>query len=163
MPELAGAVVELLAGDDLDARVGVTLELITVDDDGWPRVALLSVGEVLAVDRSTVRLALWPRSQTTANLERTGQAIVAFVHGGAAHRLGLRARRAGEIPGPPPRAAFEARVETARRDEVPYARLLGGITFELEDGADVVARWRATIAQLRERAEVSRPAPDVAG
>jgi len=160
VPELAGEVVELLNGDDLDARVGLTLELITVDDDGWPRVALLSAGEVLALDPSTVRLALWPASRTTANLERTGQGLVAFVHAGAAQRVGLRARRLADLPGAPARAAFEARVASARRDEVGYARLLGGITFDLPDGAEVVGRWRATVAALRAPARTPAATPD---
>ena len=147
---LADDVVVLLDGTDLTARVGLALELITVDGDGWPRVALLSAGEVLAAQDAVLRLALWPGSRTTANLERTARAVLAFVHAGAAHRVGLRARRdpdvlvAGE-----PRAVFDARVVSVRRDEVPYARLRSGITFELAEPDSVLARWHATLEAIR--------------
>lgn len=142
--------VALLDGTDLQARVGLTLELITVDADGWPRVALLSAGEVLAATSSALALALWPGSRTTANLERSARGLLAFVHDGAAFRLGLQARRvddlhvAGEL-----RAAFDAPVVSVARDEVPYARLRDGITHELVDPARTLARWRATVEALR--------------
>jgi hypothetical protein len=147
---LAGALRELLDGSDPRGRAGVTLELITVDEDGWPRVALLSAGEVLAPDDATVRLALWPGSRTTANLERDGRALLALVLDGAAHRLALRARRAADIAlEDGPRSAFEAAVVRAGRDEVPYARLRSGITFELAEPEQVLARWADTVAALR--------------
>jgi len=143
-------VVALLDGTHLDAHVGFTLELITVDADGWPRVALLSMGEVVAIGDAALALALWPRSRTTANLERTTHGLLAFVHGGAAHRLGLQARRGSDLlVAGERRAAFDARVVSATRDEVPYARLRHGIVHELVDPAQALARWRATVEALR--------------
>ena len=143
-------VVALLDGTDLQARAGLTLELITLDADGWPRVALLSVGEVLATGEGSVRLALWPGSRTTANLERSARALLAFVHDGAAHRVRLQARRGADLlVGADARATFDASVGSAARDEVPYARLSTGITHELVDPEGTLARWRATVAALR--------------
>lgn len=142
--------VALLDGTDLEARVGFTLELITVDADGAPRVALLSVGEVIATGDRDLALALWPGSRTTANLQRTAQALLAFVDDGAAYRLRLQAHRrpdvlvAGEA-----RAVFDAPVVSVTRDAVPYARLRGGITYELLEPVAALARWRATMAALR--------------
>jgi len=143
-------VVALLDGTDLPARAGLTLELITLGADGWPRVALLSVGEVLATGKDSLRLALWPGSRSTANLERSARALLAFVHDGAAHRVRLEARRAADLlVGTNARAVFDASVVSVARDEVPYARLRAGITHELVDPEDTLARWRATVAALR--------------
>jgi hypothetical protein len=147
---LPDGLVRLLGGDELEARVGLTIELLTVDPDGWPGVALLSAGEVLALDRSTVRLALWPDSRTTANLARTGQGLLTLVDDGAAFGIRLETGPLADLPGP--LAAFHGHVATVRRDEVGYARLTSGITFELPDPPQVVARWRATIAALRSAA-----------
>lgn len=143
-------IVALLDGTDLQAAVGFTLELITVDEDGWPRVSLLSAGEVLAAAADTLRIALWPGSHSTANLERTARAVIAFVHGGAAHRIGLQVRRDPDVlVTGEPRAAFVARVVSMRHDEVPYARLRSGITYELAEPDGVLARWHATLEAIR--------------
>jgi hypothetical protein len=143
-------VLALLDGTDLQARAGLTLELITVDADGWPRVALLSVGEVLATGEGSLRLALWPGSRTTANLERSARALLAFVLDGTAHRVRLEARRCADLlVGGDARAIFDAPVVSVARDEVPYARLGTGITHELVDPQQTLARWRATVAALR--------------
>ena len=146
---LPADVVALLSGDDLDRRVGFTMELLTVDADGWPRVALLSAGEVVAADDAHLRLALWPESRSTANLTRTGRGSLAFVHAGSAFTLRLEASRASDLRGPEPLAVFDGRVKEVRRDEAAYARLRSGITFELLDEQAVVARWRSTVERLR--------------
>jgi hypothetical protein len=158
-PRLSAEVVGLLDGSDLGARVGLTLQLLTVDEAGWPRVALLSAGEVLTLDESSLRLALWPGSRTTANLTRTGHGTLVFVHAGASHSVAIEARRAGDLAEPSIRAVFDGRVVDAQRDEVPYAVLRSGITFDLPDPASVLPRWRATIDALRRAA----PAPGGAG
>jgi hypothetical protein len=146
---LPADVVALLDGSDLTARVGLTFELLTAGADGWPGVALLSAGEVLAVDASTVRLALWPATRTTANLGRTGRAVLAFVHGGGAFAVRLATCRGDDLSAPAPLAVVDGHVVGLRRDTVGYARLRGGITFDLPDEATVVARWVATVEALR--------------
>ena len=146
---LPAGVVALFDGADLDVGVGLTVELVTVDAEGWPGIALLSVGEVLALDASTVRLALWPGSRTTANLTRAGQGLLAFVHEGAAYSVRVETCRGADLTAPTTRAVFEGRIAAVRRDEVPYARLRTGIVFDLPDRAAVVERWRATLDELR--------------
>jgi|SRR5580658_1806310 hypothetical protein len=148
-PRLPSGVVELLDGHDLEAGVGLTIQLLTADESGWPRVALLSVGEVLVLDDSILRLALWPGSRTTANLTRTGRATLAFVHDHASYTLQVEARRAADLAEPAERAVFCGRVAALQRDEVPYAVLTTGIAFDLPDPAPVLERWRTTIDALR--------------
>lgn len=147
---LDAGVVALLGGTDLQAHAGFTLELVTLDADGWPRVALLSLGEVLATGEGSLRLALWPGSRSTANLERSARALLAFVHDGAAHRVRLAPRRRADVlVDGDARAVFDAPVVSVTRDEVPYARLRGGITHELADPAHALERRRVTVAALR--------------
>lgn len=141
-------VLALLSGRDLQAGVGLTIQLLTVDDFGWPRAALLSVGEVLALDDEHFRLALWPASHTTANLERTGKGVLSLVHGGVFLTVLIHADRGTDLVDPAPRAVFEARIAEVRSDEVSYAVLTGGIAFDLPDQDVVVARWRDTIDAL---------------
>lgn len=52
----------------LAAKEEVTALLVTTTDDGWPHVAMLSVGELTAVEPHRPRAALWPSSTATANL-----------------------------------------------------------------------------------------------
>ncbi|WP_433574799.1 hypothetical protein [Nocardia brasiliensis] len=44
--------------------------LVTADPDSTPRPCLLSVGEILVTDANHMRIAVWPNSRTTANLNR---------------------------------------------------------------------------------------------
>src|SRR5262245_34788838 len=123
--QLPAAVRDLLSGDRLEDVVGFMAQLITVDGDGWPRVALLSPGEILATGPRRLRLALWPGSNTTANLTRAGRATLALVHEGASWYFRCSARRSRdmELPGGQNLAAFALIVDEALEDATPDARL----------------------------------------
>lgn len=144
---------ELLSGDALDRKAGETLLLLTACEVGWPRVALLSVGEVVAVGHRELRLALYTASTTTANLTRTGRGTLAAFLPGAAHYVELATRRLDDLRTPHAALAhFAAEVRSARIDAVGYAELIGGVRFRLRDEARTIQRWRETIAALREAA-----------
>jgi hypothetical protein len=133
------------------AQVGFTVLLLTVSPEGWPRVAMLSPGEVLA-RRRTLRLALWPQSATTANLARTRRCTVAAVAAGSGWYLLCAAHPFGHLEVSQRRlAAFQLRVEQVLEDRVPYAELTGGIRYRLSDPERVVPVWEETLAALRER------------
>jgi hypothetical protein len=143
----------ILDGRDLGDRVGFTIELLTIDEAGWPRVALLSVGEVLASDERTLHLALWPATTSTAALTRAGRATLACVLDGTAYSVHVSASREPELRvGSMEHARFRCRVDEVLSDTVGYARLRSGITFELKDAEAVLARWAATIDALRREA-----------
>lgn len=148
--ELPQDALVMLDGADVEDRIGATFQLLTVDEDGWPRVALLSVGEVLAISATLVRFALWPGSSTTANLTRSDRATLAFGVGDVAYYIRLRATRGPDLDvrgiG---HAYFEASSEQALVDRVNYARLSSWVTFELPEPGPVVERWRATLDALR--------------
>jgi hypothetical protein len=142
-PDLAAA----LDGRRLADRVGDTYLLITTSEAGWPHVAMLSAGEVLAVGESAVRLALWPQSRSTANLRSTGQALLMAVVPPATYYVRLGARPLGNLPR---LAAFEAAIEAVEEDIVDYARVTQSIRFELANPAEALTHWSATIAALRD-------------
>lgn len=145
-PVLPASLHRLLDGSDLEGKVGETLELITVGPDGWPHVALLSVGEVLAMTPGELRLALWPTSQTTANLGRTGQAMLTCIREEGAYYAQLEA---APLDTTLDLATFRCRLRRLLLDRVDYAELTSGIRFALRDQPAVVARWEGVIAGLR--------------
>lgn len=147
-PALPSAITDLLDGSDPGRHVGFTIQLLTVDPDGAPRVALLSAGEVVALDSLRVRIALWPDSHSTANLTRSGLTTLAFVFENAAYDVRLGVCRGEDLSSPTRLAVFEGRVAGVCHDVAPYAVLESGISFRLLDESSVVARWRATTEAL---------------
>jgi hypothetical protein len=148
-PALPDRLVEELDGNDLSAGSHRVYELLTVAEDGWPHVALLSVGELLALGPAELRLALWPSSTTTANLARTGEAVLCAVIDGDAHRVRLACTSLGALRTEGGLAAFSADVRAVRRDAVSYARLTG-FEMSLVKPDLVLPRWEETIRALRE-------------
>lgn len=147
----------LLDGEHLDQKVGHVFELLTVAPDGWPHVALLSVGEVLWLAPSRLGLALWPSSTTSSNLRRDGRAVLQLYHGGAAYRARLACSPAGtgQVPDEGKLALFSAAIEEVTRDAVGYARLTSGPQIELTDIDRVVGRWQVQLQRLREAASAA--------
>jgi hypothetical protein len=149
--ELPPAIRRLLDGAELERAVGRTVLLLTVDETGWPRVAMLSAGEVVATGPREIRLALWPDGTSAANLTRTGHATLALVHSGAGWyaRCGARRQLDLELPDGRRLAAFALAVEEVREDAVPYAELTGGVEFRLAEPERTLAAWRAVVDALR--------------
>jgi hypothetical protein len=54
-----------------------------------------------------------------------------------------------------PLACFVATIETGEFQRVGYARLTGGIGFELEDSETVMTRWRAQVDMLKRAASAA--------
>ena len=143
---------ELLDGEELSAKEGTTLLLLTATSAGWPHVAMLSVGELLAISATQLRAALWPASTATCNLTSTGQATIALVYKGVAYYLRCRARRGPDLEVPSSEAGlafFDLELEEVLEDVVPYAELTSGVTFRLVDSSESIARWEERIAALR--------------
>ena len=130
---------------------GLTLLLLTLRDDGWPHQAMLSVGELCCPADDRVRLATWPASTATANLRTRGRATLTAVVGGVAYALRLRTLSSGELAAGARSGAlvgFELEVVAATADEAPYARLLDGVRFALNDRPATIERWREVRAAL---------------
>src|SRR5437867_7603329 len=83
-PVLPDRLWELLAGNRLEQNLNKVLLLITLDDRGWPYVAMLSYLETIALDRGNIRIAPWNNSTTTANLRREPRVTLIIVDEGIA-------------------------------------------------------------------------------
>lgn len=142
---------QLLGGDGLADKIGLTLLLNTVAEEGWPHVALLSVGEVVAISPTSLGLALWPETRTTANLSSAGKGTLFLVHDGAAYTMEIATQRLDdlEVEGAA-LACFAAELRSVATDVADYAELTGGVSFRLHDPAGVVPRWEKTVAAMRE-------------
>ena len=130
-------------------ETGTAFSLVTVDADGWPREAHLSVGEVLLRGDGSLRLCTWPASRTTGNLRRDGRALLVAVASGSAWEVRLRATERPAPPGAPDLAYFAATAESVDERRAKYATVERGNSFRLHDPAGVRARWAAQVAALR--------------
>jgi hypothetical protein len=150
-PNLPLAVRALLDGADLATKIGETFLLLTTDAAGWPSVAMLSVGEVLAHEPGRLRFALWPSSSTTASLTRAGRGTLALIVGNAGYYVRCSGARGADLVlvDGSRLAYFDLAVEDVLEDVVTYAELTSGIRFRLPDPAAVLPRWQATVAALR--------------
>lgn len=156
LPELLR---ELLGGRDLTGRLGQAILASSTDAGGWPHPALLSYGEVVALDARRMRLALYRTSRTAGNLRRNGKLTLALIGPGMAYYVKTTAReQQNPMDGFPDLARFEARVEVvladqAREDVEPGARLTGGIAFDAgRSPEDVLRGWREVLERLRREA-----------
>ncbi|GAA4738157.1 hypothetical protein GCM10023350_22830 [Nocardioides endophyticus] len=143
-PRVPGPVREAIAADAPLAE-GLTLLLLTVRDDGWPHLAMLSVGEVVARDDTSLGLLLWPDSTATRNLLARGRGTLCAVVDGASWMLRLTV--AEEPPVSSEHGTFRrfaATVVATLVDRAPYAELTSGVTFRLHDPDAVLPRWAAT-------------------
>lgn len=148
---ISASLFEYLDGSGLEHKQQEAMMLLTVTEDGWPHTAMLSAGEVVALDHGRLRLALWPGTETSGNLIRSGQAVLLAVHQGAVHKIRLAAKRLPALPGARhPRERFEANVLSVREDRAKYAELTSGITFALKGEEQVLQRWKETLEELRE-------------
>jgi hypothetical protein len=155
--ELTEALVALLDGNDLPARSGKAILIVTIDDRGWPHPALLSYGEVVAADARRLRLATYRNSATSENMRRSGHLTLCLVDAGMAYYLKTRAVEQGEfLVGFPALARFEATVQQvladqAREDLEPDARITSGIRYEARrPAAQLLAESAAVLKALRE-------------
>jgi hypothetical protein len=149
--QLPDSLRQLLDGTDIVGREGLTFLLTTADDSGWPHIAMLSVGEILAIDPQTLRAGLWLRSSTSRNLEREARGLLAIVANGNGYYLRVTARRGTDLDlGADGRLAyFELDVQDVLEDAADYATLTSGVTFRLNHPEQVVPRWQRTVDALR--------------
>jgi hypothetical protein len=119
----------------------------TTDAQGWPHMAYLSAGEILARS-GRVSLALWPSSQTAANLQRSGQAILHVGADGVVWEARLRVRPRG-VDDDGRAAIFDGEVEGVRRHAAPYADVVSLVSFRLHDPAATLHRWTEKLAELQ--------------
>lgn len=142
-------------GEHLDQHLHEVVLLVTMDEGGWPYAAMLSYLEVVAPDRSALRLAPWNNSTTTANLRRNGKAALLVVEEGIAYYIqGTATELCREMEGFPGMAKIHLQIESVLQDNaLDYegsARITSGIRFaNPQMDAAWIERGRRVLAALR--------------
>jgi hypothetical protein len=142
----------LLAALGPTGGAGLAVSLVSASTGGWPHVALLSIGELWAVDEQRLRIALWPGSTAAVNLGQVPRATLSVVVAGVGYSVRLETRHVGPLSTPwgSDLAVFDARVDEVRGDTAPYAVLESGIRFRLVDPAETLPRWQWTRHAMRD-------------
>jgi hypothetical protein len=123
--------------------------VLTIQPDGWPHVAYLGPAELLELGVRTVGLALWTGSNTAAAATEHGKVVVQGVLEGVGFLVRLEAVHEAEVSvHGRTLSIFRCTVQGAREDQVGYARLTTGTSFEVADAEQTLPRWRATRAAL---------------
>jgi hypothetical protein len=153
--ELPAALLSLLDGRDLPARMGKAILIATVDAQGWAHPALLSYGEVVAIDARRLRLATYRSSKTSSNLRRSGRLTLCLIEASMAYYVKAHAMEQQAPPDLAGLTRFEATVEQvladqAREDLEPRAAITAGIEFDPgRPASELLAAWAAVLKALR--------------
>lgn len=131
------------------------LLLLSMDEAGTPRVAMLSRAEVHVVADDLLVVAVWSGSRSAANIERSGAATLFWVVGGAAVSASLRytdSRLLASAPSGDPAGhalrALTLQVVDVRADEVGYAELTAPLTFAVHEPEAILSRWEDVAQRL---------------
>ena len=154
-PNLHDRLFELLSGERVDDHLNQVILLITLDQRGWPYVAMLSYLEVVAPDRENIRLAPWNNSTTTANLRRNPNVTLVIIEAGlACYIQGTAVELEREMPGFAGMAKINVKITSILEDKaLDYegsASITTGVRFENPqmDSAHV-ERGRRVLQALR--------------
>ena len=117
----------------------LAIPFLTVDPGGYPRAALLTLGEIRATSRSTLAVAVRAGSRTAANLIRRKTATIFYLARNKAVWVQARAGRGRPSDFDPDRQIFplsvvRVKVDRAAPEEGAVA-LTGGPTFSARAGS----------------------------
>jgi pyridoxamine 5'-phosphate oxidase-like protein len=134
-PVLPDALFNLLNGKHLDEHLHHVILLVTLDERGWPYVAILSYLEVVAPNRENIRLAPWNNSTTTANLRRNPNVTLVIVEAGlACYIQGTAVELEREMPGFAGMTKINVKIDSILEDKaLDYegsASISTGVRFE---------------------------------
>ncbi|PAD39530.1 hypothetical protein CHH53_04780 [Terribacillus sp. 7520-G] len=146
--EISEELYELLNGSDLQDKQHEAMLFMTVTEDGWPHNAMVSVGEVVALDKENLRIALWPGTTTAKNCIRTKKATLVSVYKGKVFYVRLALSPLGVLADAKhPLERFAAKVIFYKEDTAKYAEITSGIHIDLKDPESVLDRWKETIRE----------------
>jgi hypothetical protein len=143
-------------GSGMDEHLNKVFLLITIDERGYPYVAMLSLLELTCADRANIRLAPWNNSTTTANLRRDGKVTLIVIDTEIAYYIqGTATELAHELPGFPGMAKINIRIDAVLQDKaLDYegaARVSTGIRFDNPDiDAAYLERARRVLDALKQ-------------
>lgn len=97
--ELDAELMEWLSGTNLEHKQHEAMQLLTVSEDQWPHQAMISMGEVIAINPHQLRLALWQGTQTSMNMSKTGKATLIAVQGQRLLHIRIEVEQLPEMKG----------------------------------------------------------------
>jgi hypothetical protein len=122
-----------LSGDAFRRRRRLVVPLLTADPEGFPRVALLVLGDVRASSSSRLAVAVMAGSRTAFNLVRRKTATILYLQRQVTASIQARAGRGRVSSADPDRRLFPLAVERVRIDRPASSEgavsLLTGPTF----------------------------------
>ena len=122
-----------LSGDAFRRRRRLVVPLLTADPEGFPRVALLALGDVRASSASRLAVAVMAGSRTAFNLVRRKTATILYLQRQITASIQARAGRGRVSSADPDRRLFPLAIERVRIDRPAEAEgevsLLTGPTF----------------------------------
>jgi hypothetical protein len=154
--QLPPDVVTRLNGRELAPVASKVIQIVTMDAAGWPHPSLLSYFEVVAKDRSRLRLALYGSSSASTNMRRDGKLTVMVIDERVAYYIKGRAvELAPTMRAASWNAMFECRIEHVLADEAneklePGAYVASGVIYFNPQRAAEMARARAVLDELLE-------------
>jgi hypothetical protein len=152
---LPDELVHALDDEALDGADQPAFLLVTTDEDGTPRICMVSAGELLVRDERTLRVALWRGTRTAHNLGHGGTALLGAVSPGSVIYVRAEPARLA-VPEATSLECFELTVTGVEADVHAGMPVTSGITFRPDepDHAATVADWRRQ-RELLASAEVS--------
>ncbi len=132
--ELTGDLYDRLCGRFVDRYLSQVVLLFTVDLNGWPHPSVLSYFEVVARDRTNIRLATYKDSNTTENMRRNHIVTLSLFDDRIACSIKGRAEEIrNEMRSAPHNSMLNVAIDQVLLDEAdpvlePGAYIAGGIT-----------------------------------
>ncbi|MGH7795862.1 MAG: hypothetical protein ACREQ2_13395 [Candidatus Binatia bacterium] len=129
--ELTPALLQRMAGAEVEAHEGKIIPIFTIDEAGWAHPALLSYYEVVAKDPATLDMALWKNSSTANNLRKSGKITLMVSDRGVNYYLkgGVKELQF-EMSGAAPVSRFRVTLEQVIEDQEANAEITTGLTYQ---------------------------------
>ncbi|MDY0941339.1 pyridoxamine 5'-phosphate oxidase family protein [Priestia megaterium] len=141
--ELPKAVRSFLNGKGLERKQHDAMLLSTVTSEGFPHVAMISAGELVAISSSRVKLLIWKDTTSSKNMIQNHKATVTLVMEGKAYYIKLLLKKEASVLSG--YELFTGEVAAFKEDYAKYAVLTSGIQFQLHHPKEVLSRWEKSI------------------
>ena len=150
-PNLPGDLVTLFSGTNLRSKIGMACVLVTQGADSYPHPAIVTPGELVAGDASTLRIALYQESSASRNLRERHVGTLCLANDGAGYYVKADAEPfAADTPSLNGLAVFTLKPRHVLKDAEEGAEVTSGFQFRDLRGEDaLLAQWEPIVAALR--------------
>ena len=147
---LPDSLVSLFSGQDLGAKAQIACVLVTEGPDGYPHPCIVTPGELVARDHTTLRLALYASSSAARNLHRHPAGTLCLADTGAAYyvKCDIVAFDSSDsaLQG---QAVFTVTPRHVLRDVEEGYEVTSGFRFrDLSGDEATIARWSPVVTAL---------------